>query len=69
MVSISVSSSENNNKEKEERLYGVFFTFCRTQRKGVGVNNRTCHPALQVHVIIGGEASKEVNPITNILKT
>lgn len=25
MVSISVSSSENNNKEKGERLYGVFF--------------------------------------------
>lgn len=33
------------------------------------MNNRTCHPALQVHVIIGGEASKEVNYITNILKT
>lgn len=42
-------------------------TFCRTQRKGIGVNNRTCHPALQVHVIIGGEAPKQVSYITNRL--
>lgn len=31
----------------------------------MGVNNRTCHPALHVHVIIGGEAPKQVNYITN----
>lgn len=31
----------------------------------MGVNNRTRHPALQVHVIIGGEAPKKVNYITN----
>lgn len=49
-------------------LYVLVFTFCRTQRKGTGVNNRTCHPALQVHVVIGGEASKQVKYITNILK-
>lgn len=29
------------------------------------MNNRTCHPALQVHVIIGGEAPKQVHDITN----
>lgn len=29
------------------------------------MNNGTCHPARQVHVIIGGEAPKQVNYITN----
>ncbi len=32
-------------------------TFCRGQVEGLGANERARHPALQTHIIIGGEAS------------